>query len=133
MFKLLKITVLIGVVIAAGYVLLGLPFGPKTLYQHLESISNTHEAQALKTAIGQKVDDATRDLGKRAKKLAIDGVKQRLEEVTESHKKDTIDTLTKTDQQKLQSLIHQKEAAAPGQPDRVSLDHLIHLKNSESP
>lgn len=132
MFKLIKFVIVLCLIIVAGYLLLGVSFGQKTLYQHLLNISKTEAAQTLKTEIGKKMDHATKDIGTKAKKFAIDGVKERLKTVKESKKADETETVSKTDKEKLQSLIQKKEQAASRQIDRTSLDQLIHKKNQES-
>jgi Zn-dependent oligopeptidase len=141
MFKLIKFSLLFCLVIAGGYLLLGITFGNKTLYQHLVTISETDEAQTLKSEIGKKVDHATEDIRKKAAELAIDGVKEKLEEVTQSRKGTQTETISASDKNRLQSLIKEKEQAAnrdeekaaKQHADRLSLNRLIHQKNQESP
>lgn len=132
MIKLIKFMIVLCLVIVAVYVLLGVSFGQKTLYQHLLNISKTKEAQTLKTEFVKKVDHTTKDIQKRAKDFTIDGVKERLKTVGESKKAEETDTITKTDKEKLQSLIQKKEQSASRQIDRMSLNQLIHKKNQES-
>lgn len=59
MFKLIKFIISSILLLSFGYFLFFVPLGPKTLYQHLHTISNTNEAKDLSDGIKQKADDVT--------------------------------------------------------------------------
>jgi predicted AlkP superfamily phosphohydrolase/phosphomutase len=137
MLKLIKFAVFISLALTAGYFMLGVSFGDKTLLQHLVTISETKEAQTLRDEIGRKVDDATTDITKKARALAIEKVQSELEAVrkekTEKATESAIepDAVSAADKRSLDALIDEKNESEHLNADRRALHRLIRQKNRE--
>ena len=70
MFKLIKFIFSLSVLALLAYVVLVMPLGKKTLFEHLVDISKTDEATVLKEEIEKKVDDASEEIKTQAASLA---------------------------------------------------------------
>jgi hypothetical protein len=130
MFKLIKLAFFVAVVIGGVYLMLGVPFGDKTLYKHLSGISKTDEAEALKTEIGKKIDGAKDDLKKKASSLALDEMRGDKEATTG---KGTPGEPSDADRDALGAIISKKTREADETVDRAALDQLIRRKERQHP
>ena len=131
MLKLFKFSVLMLFALGGGYLLMGLSLGEKTLFQHLASIAETKEAETLKTEIGKKVDDATTDIRKKAKDLAIEKVRGRLEGMTSNRDTPAADPPSTPDENTVSQRTGKPRYKEPQTADRSSLNRLIREKMNE--
>jgi hypothetical protein len=116
-----------------AYVVLVMPFGEKTLFDHLVNISKTDEAADLKKEITKKVDDASTELKSRAKRLTTN--KPPTADAEKPEPKDEAPPpprLTDRDRERLEALIRDRSGAKIDEKDRLALDALIHEKRKEN-
>lgn len=115
-----------------AFFLLSMSFGEKTLWQHLVGISETEEAEELKTEIEKKVDKATSDLKDKASKMAEKELHKRASDSAGSHAPPAEDELTKEDRRELKKLIRAKKQEEEIRSDQAALQSLIREKRREN-
>ncbi len=135
MFKLIKLSIALGVIAALSYFTFKVPLGKKTLYEHLVGITKTDEAQVLGSELGKKVDGATKDITREIKKHAS---KLTVDEMSKGRDKNGGDSvggtstgkaISKTDRESLDNLIKTKVHPEPNEQDKKALNRLLHEKN----
>jgi hypothetical protein len=133
MFKLIKLTLFLAVLLGGVYLMLGIQFGDKTLYEHLSGISKTDEAETLKSEIGKKIDGAKQDLKKKASSLALEELDEMRGEKTAKGSTGSSGEPSDADPKALSAVISKKNLEAGETVDRAALDRLIRRKERQHP
>ncbi len=131
MIGLLKFIFTAAVFGVIGFFLLSMSFGEKSLWEHLVGISETEEAEELKSEIGKKVDKATVDIKEKATKLAEEELLKHDTSTDASGEGPAEDKLTKEDRQELKKLIQARRLKEDIRSDQAALHSLIQKKQLE--
>ncbi len=129
MFKLIKFALFLATVLIAGYFILGVTLGNKTLFEHLSGISKTDEAETLKSEIGKKIDGATHDLKEKAATMAFEELEEKARQEIGEEAEPSPAEPAAADRRGLDTLISRQNRAAEGE-DRDALDQLIREKSA---
>jgi hypothetical protein len=134
MFKLIKFSLFLAVIIGGVYFLLGVSFGKKTLGEHLSGISETEEAETLKSEVGKKIDGAAGELKRKASNLALEELDKKVQvekAAVNGRPEEALSKLSESERESLKTLIKEKQGAAAAEMDRKALNQLIHKKNAD--
>jgi len=119
MFKFIKFIVGLVVFGAFVYLVVTVPFGEKTLFQHAMGISQTNEAQNLGREVSKKIEDAAVEVKDRVSdkestpKIRVEPVKDKGSSVA----------ISDQDKQALKRLLSSPDG--PSSKDRAALEKLL--------